>query len=120
VSDGIVYTYGPHALSALQASDGALLWTHPTTAQWFGAPLAVGNVIIGDADNNKTYALDAKTGQERWNALTRGSPRARMASWNDAVFVGGMDHVAALNVRDGAVKWSADVGDIVQSPLLVG
>jgi outer membrane protein assembly factor BamB len=104
----------------LQASDGALLWTHPTAAQWFGIPLATGNVIIGNADDNKTYALDAKTGQEVWSAQTHGSPRARMASWEGTVFVGGIDHLTALDLRNGAIKWSADVGDIVQSPMLAG
>jgi outer membrane protein assembly factor BamB len=120
VSHDVVYAFGPHSLSAPRAQDGATLWTRPTSAQIGGIPpMLADQVIVAEAEDGTTYGFDATTGQELWHAQTQQDWLARMAAWEDTVFAGGQGSVLALGARTGAVKWSANVGGLVEHSLQV-
>jgi outer membrane protein assembly factor BamB len=68
---------------------------------------AVGNVVyFGSSVDNKVYALDAATGEERWSFFTGGPVRLAPTVWKDQVFVGSDDgFVYCLNAADGRLVW---------------
>lgn len=67
----------------------------------------VANLLyFGSSADNKVYALDATTGQERWSFFTGGPVRLAPTVWADRVFVGSDDgFVYCLNATDGQVVW---------------
>jgi len=68
---------------------------------------AVGNfVYFGSSVDNKVYALDAVTGEERWSFFTGGPIRLAPTAWKDRVFVGSDDgFVYCLKAADGRLVW---------------
>ena len=68
---------------------------------------AAGNVVyFGSSVDNKVYALDAATGEERWSFFTGGPVRLAPTVWKDRVFVGSDDgFVYCLNAADGRLVW---------------
>ena len=69
---------------------------------------AVDNLVYyGSSTDNKVYALDAATGQERWSFFTGGPIRLAPTVWKDRVFVGSDDgFVYCLKASDGEVIWA--------------
>jgi outer membrane protein assembly factor BamB len=68
---------------------------------------AVGNVVyFGSSVDNKVYALDAATGEERWSFFTGGPVRLAPTIWKNRVFVGSDDGFAyCLNAANGRLVW---------------
>ena len=68
---------------------------------------AVGNVVyFGSSADNKVYALDATTGQERWSFFTGGPVRLAPTVWKDRVLFGSDDgFVYCLKAADGQLLW---------------
>src|SRR5271157_3700537 len=131
VFGGVVYVgsenYGD--FYALNASNGAAIWTAPRPAS--NAPVsdcpavASGVVYVGRADGY-LYAYNAATGAYIWsynlcpqggNAEIRSSPTVA----NGIVYIGSRDnYVFALNAATGALVWEYFVGDAVYaSPAVV-
>lgn len=79
-----------------------------------------GVVYIGSADK-KLYAVDEKTGLEKWNFETKGIVRSTPAVANGLVFIGSYDHnVYAVDVKTGKASWQVDTRQaVVSSPLVV-
>ncbi|MCP4640565.1 MAG: PQQ-binding-like beta-propeller repeat protein [bacterium] len=99
-----------------------LRWTyrpaHPPQPAWVGADtrmsfdhaahtvLVDGLVIFGDSVDGKVYALDAKTGEERWTFYTDAPIRFAPAAWKDRIFVAGDDgYLYCLKTKTGALVW---------------
>ena len=67
VSDGVVYVGATDGnLYALNASDGKLVWSYPTTGSIRGAPAVSGNIVFFGSDNNNLYAVDVQSGELAW------------------------------------------------------
>jgi len=84
------------------------------------AATVVGDIVyIGSADKN-LYALDAKTGREKWHFETKEIIRSTPAVANGIVFFGSNDHnVYALDAKTGTLKWKVDTfREVVSSPLV--
>jgi outer membrane protein assembly factor BamB len=119
VANGRVYvgTLGGR-LVALDASTGAVLWSHPPDALagdtvWTSPAIADGVVYF--AANRPwavIYALDAATGQPLWTesptlSIIISSPVVH----EGVVYLAFNDHkVIALDAATGATKWTADAG----------
>jgi outer membrane protein assembly factor BamB len=77
-------------------------------------------VYVASRDSH-LYALDIRTGEEKWRVATRDMITATPALSGDAVIVGSFDGtVRAVGARDGAERWSYDArlaisGDVVVS-----
>ncbi|MGB2808732.1 MAG: PQQ-binding-like beta-propeller repeat protein [Sedimentisphaerales bacterium] len=67
----------------------------------------VGNMVyFGSSSDNKVYALDAATGEERWSFFTGGPIRLAPMVWKNRVFVGSDDgFVYCLKASDGELIW---------------
>jgi eukaryotic-like serine/threonine-protein kinase len=81
------------------------------------ATVAGGTVFIGSADK-RLYAVDARTGREKWHFDTQDIVRSRPAVADGRVFIGSFDHhVYAVDARDGSLQWKFDTGrHVVSSP----
>ena len=84
-------------------------------------PLVHKGVLYLSADQSRVFALDARTGQQKWSYDPKigkdvervyccGSNNRGVALWGDLVFVGTMDaRMIALNKDTGAVVWETRV-----------
>ena len=124
-------------LYKLHRRDGRLVWkfdTHgggvkrerPGEGQAYdsfasGATVADGLVYIGSADR-RLYAVEDKSGRERWRFDTGGLVRSTPAVANGRVFFGSFDHfVYALDAKTGAPAWKLDTRrEVTSSPLVSG
>lgn len=74
-------------------------WSHDVVA-------ADGQCFFGSSADDKVYALDAATGEQRWSFFTGGPVRLAPAVWQDRLFVGSDDgYLYCLAVDDGRLLW---------------
>jgi len=77
----------------------------------FQVAAAEGLVVFGSSTDHKVYALDAATGEVRWQFLTEGPVRLAPTLAEGAVLVGSDDgFVYCLNAADGALRWRFRAG----------
>jgi outer membrane protein assembly factor BamB len=136
-SDG-PYLYAPSDdgyLYKLERKSGRLVWRFDThggavprelpnpkspTYDYLASAATVfnGTVYIGSADK-KLYAVDAKTGRERWHFDTQNIVRSTPAVADGMVVIGSYDHnVYAVDAKSGALRWKFDtLRPVVSSPL---
>ena len=68
--------------------------------------IADGTVFFGSSADDKVYALDAASGEQRWTFFTGGPVRFAPALWRGRVFVVSDDGVLyCLAAEDGRVLW---------------
>ncbi|MDB5070549.1 MAG: Pyrrolo-quinoline quinone [Candidatus Eremiobacteraeota bacterium] len=119
IADGVVFVQ-THAgrVVALHARSGAPMWSHDggkaVALPWghesgdlyaSSPTLAAGMLLIGGGDG-ALYALDAKSGRERWHLTTRGRVRSSPAVHAGRVFVGSFDgDVYAADLASGKLVW---------------
>jgi outer membrane protein assembly factor BamB len=121
VVDGVAFVPADDGkLHALEAATGATKWTTaigaPTLLRqvdnWdvyqSSAAVADGVVYVGSTDG-RIYAIDAKTGAERWHFQTKHVVRATPAIADGRVFCGSWDgFVYALDAATGRLAWQVD------------
>ncbi|MDE2142770.1 MAG: PQQ-binding-like beta-propeller repeat protein [Elusimicrobia bacterium] len=145
VSGGLVLA-GSDAgyLYAAEAETGRLVWSHRLWNMAMVNPLVVGDTIFATTGNpyfngaetmryaagkravrgpglNGLYALDRKTGSERWHVFTDGQNMATPAFADGIVYFASGDGFAyAVDAASGAIRWKSDVQAIdgMSSPLL--
>jgi uncharacterized repeat protein (TIGR01451 family) len=122
VVNGVVYVGSyDHNVYALNAYNGAKLWSYATGDKVVSSPAVANGVIyVGSLDQN-LYALKASTGAKLWSFATGGGVGSSPAVVNGVVYIGSYDHhVYALNASTGAKLWSYTTGDFVfSSPAVV-
>lgn len=65
-----------------------------------------GLVFFGSSSDSTIYALDARTGSEKWTYFTDGPVRFAPVVWQDRLFVVSDDgYLYCLGVRDGSLLW---------------
>jgi len=65
-----------------------------------------GLVFFGSSSDCTVYALNARTGREKWTYVTDGPVRFAPAVWQDRLFVVSDDgHLYCLAVRNGKLLW---------------
>ena len=68
--------------------------------------IADGILFFGSSADGKVYALDATTGQPRWEFFTDGPVRFAPAVWHDRLFVASDDgFLYCLDAVDGRLLW---------------
>lgn len=99
-------------LYALDTSSGKILWSFSASGNLGGlwsSPVLVGeNVLIGDS-HGRIYALDARTGIERWKAPVESGAAViggGVSMADKAAFVTTAGKVLILNTDDGTETWS--------------
>ncbi|UCE49606.1 MAG: PQQ-binding-like beta-propeller repeat protein, partial [Phycisphaerales bacterium] len=77
-----------------------------------------GLVFLGNSGDCTVYALDAKTGREKWTFITDGPVRFAPAVWQGRLFVVSDDgYLYCLDVRDGELLWKKRGGPNAETVL---
>ena len=91
-----------------------------TTEGFEATPIVVDGVMFGSGPEGAVYALDAKTGAERWifqpeidssvmSKVCCGRINRGIAVWRGDVYVGSLDgYLYALDANSGAIRWKVD------------
>ncbi len=130
IADGLLYAGSEGGgFNAFDANTGALVWTFnsglivnssPTVANGI---VYIGTGAFGNSDNDKLYALDAKTGAKKWEYKTPdGSPdHSSPIVSNGIVYIGAGGTLYAIDATSGAKKWEAKpgIGNLILSGAVV-
>ncbi len=137
VVDGVVYVGSKYpCLYAIDAGTGEQKWCfkYPANLPWVESSAAVANgtVYVGSSDWFKVNAVDAATGELRWDFTTKGDPWSSPAVADGVVYIGATGGLLyALDAATGAEKWTVrteaalktvDIrfeGGVVSSPTVV-
>jgi outer membrane protein assembly factor BamB len=99
-------------LYALRASDGAVVWTHPTGDQVFDTPTVVDGIVYASEFADGLMALRASDGVLLWSQKGlhgTGSPTVV----NGVIYVAGYpQRVYAVSASDGRQLWRTKDGEI--------
>jgi outer membrane protein assembly factor BamB len=118
LSNGRVYTFGATGIvNALNASDGALLWSHNAasdaamkTPQWgfASSPLVVGDLVIIGA-SGRLVAYDRATGAQRWlgpvHTTSYSSPVLLNVDGVPQILLLSGNGATSVALADGALLW---------------
>lgn len=122
IQNNIIYIYtfidGKGTLSALRASNGALIWSNITKDKHYGRnpPQHVVDhkaVYIGTFENG-LYAFDLRTGAERWHFPLQYAIRGDLLLAENKIFFRSRadrienDLLYAVNTTDGSLDWTFD------------
>jgi len=124
VADGVVYIAGS-GLNALNANTGALLWTFSAGYSLTEmAPAVSDGLVYAGACcggiGGTIYAVDARTGTQRWNNGVNSNVEDSPTVLNGVVYIGSDDGtVFALDARTGAKIWSNVIAAVVRASPLV-
>jgi outer membrane protein assembly factor BamB len=75
------------------------------------SPTLAGDLLYVSSFDGKVHALEAKTGNRRWTATTKGPIYASPVVVDDTLYIGSMDHYFyAFDAKSGRPKWKYDAG----------
>ena len=91
------------------------LWTFKTGNAIEGAPAIVDGVVYVASTDKHVYALDLKTGKQRWKTAVAAPIKASPGVRNNRVYVGDSDgKLHCFNATDGKLVWTFEtMGEIV-------
>ncbi|OED50920.1 quinoprotein [Rhodobacteraceae bacterium (ex Bugula neritina AB1)] len=114
--DGVLYiSSGFGVLTALNASDGNLVWRQELEATGSGQPRVSGGLVYLVAGDDTGWAVNAKDGRIAWQINASPSPAnvlgapAPVVTSDLAVFAFGSGDLIATFRRGGLRRWSASV-----------
>src|SRR5215475_8623643 len=121
--------YGGHRFSALKQVNVAnvrwlvVKWVYQTgaTGKFETTPLVVDGILYATGQDDRAFALDARTGRPVWMYQRQLPPDIRpccgrvnrgLAILGDKVFLGSLDaHVIALDAKTGNLVWDVSAVD---------
>jgi outer membrane protein assembly factor BamB/predicted Ser/Thr protein kinase len=111
-SSGSAGSTGATAFWALAAATGEVRWTSPHGVALRSSPVpfvaGAEAVYVGGSDDDVLYALDARSGRERWRRSPGNQPDALAG---DTVYMSDPDFaVLALDAATGRLRWRWDEG----------
>jgi outer membrane protein assembly factor BamB len=99
-------------LYALRASDGAVVWTHPTGDQVFDAPTVVDGIVYASEFADGLMALRASDGKLLWSQKGLNGSGSLIVA-NGVIYVASFDqHIYAVSASDGSQLWQTKDGEI--------
>jgi eukaryotic-like serine/threonine-protein kinase len=92
-------------------------WAAPTGDIIFSSPAVANGVVYVGSEDDKLYAFDVVTGEQKWVSVPTGNViDSSPAVVNGVVYVGSYDHkLYAFDTATGGRKWVASTGNIVDS-----
>jgi outer membrane protein assembly factor BamB len=99
-------------LYALRASDGTVVWTHPTGDQVFDAPTVVDGIVYASEFTDGLMALRASDGALLWSQKGLHGTGSPMVV-NGVIYVAGYpQQIYAVSASDGRQLWQTREGEI--------
>jgi len=120
VDSGVVYACSSDShVYALNANNGAKLWSYNTTAAVEDTPVVVNGVIYFGTVSGILYALNDADGTQLWNLtiqvwnLTTGSAiYGSPTVANGQVYIGNLNHLYDLNASNGEIIWNYSIPSV--------
>lgn len=119
-SNGIIYTMDSMSVLTAISSSGATIWRKDLTpygenpGEADGGGLAIGgSTLFVTTGYGNLYALDPKSGSEKWNQDLLGAGNTRPTFYDGLVYVVSNDSTSwAIEANTGVVRWQTDgLGD---------
>jgi outer membrane protein assembly factor BamB len=102
---------------ALELRTGNQLWVYKTKGTLGAAAFADKTLFVGDSESY-LHALDAATGQERWNFKSSGGGVRTPTIMNGVVYFSAYDgSLHAVDAQSGQERWKNTKGPRVATPL---
>jgi outer membrane protein assembly factor BamB len=120
--DGWIVVASATGLAALRSEDGARVWGRELGPQHNRATIEGDNLYV-PLDDGRLFALDLRTGADRWVRRVVGPPAAGSArralsevlAYPDRLFLGASDgRFLALNAIDGSLAWRFPIGAVLR------
>lgn len=116
-SEGIIYaTAGLAEIIAVNASDGSIIWTTKLSSPSRATPLKTeSNLLLVQTADNKTFALDSKSGNIIWNHIGIGEEisslktSAPIANNDVAIVQYTSGELYALSLKSGEELWTENL-----------
>lgn len=119
VAKGTVYASDARGVHAISSEDGSRRWRfegQPIKDHEWGnfsydgsAPAVANGTVYTGAADERVYALDADSGEKRWEFWTWNNVTGEPVVTDDAVYVGSEDSlIYALDVEGGTRYWEFD------------
>jgi outer membrane protein assembly factor BamB len=118
VAGDTVYVGGWEELYALSAETGDTKWTFQAEQKsdyYLDDPIVVGGTVYFGGEGNiysNFYALDSKTGQEKWKVKLSGTTRSIATVYDGIVYIGTFNvdditdtYLYAIDSKTGQEKW---------------
>ena len=100
-----------HAVYALNAKNGKLIWETTTGGGVISSPAVANGIVYVGSNDHKLYALNATTGKKIWTYTTDGEVGSPVVKYG-VVYIGSSDHkVYALNAQTGKKIWTHTTDD---------
>jgi outer membrane protein assembly factor BamB len=123
VVDGVVYVGCRDAhVYAIDAATGQKKWDYPTSKSWVIGTPAVrdGVVYAGTSDSSRFMALDAKTGNLRFDFGTKSYVFSSAALAGDLAYVGSHNgRLYAVNTKTGKLAWEFQTDAAKKDPFKI-
>ena len=110
---GVIYVgSGNGTLYAFNESDGAQLWSFPTTGAITASPAVVNGVVYAVSADGKLWAIDATAGTAVWGAPVTllGTSNSSPTVIGGVVYLGTTTNAYAIDATSGAVDWTIAPG----------
>jgi outer membrane protein assembly factor BamB len=79
--------------------------------RFMGAPAIAGDVVLYPSTDHHLYALDRKSGAQRWRSETRDQLWAPAAADDKYAYQAGMDHyLYVFDLANGSLRYEVDLG----------
>ncbi len=105
-------------LFAVNAATGQELWRKQREGAWFNFSVSDG-VVFATASDGGVYALDARTGIERWHVTSPNMFWAEASVLNGIVILTNNERrIMALDALTGATRWAREVNDVPGEAIL--
>jgi outer membrane protein assembly factor BamB len=122
--DGWIVVASTTGLAAFRSDDGAKVWGRELGPQHKCATIEGDNLYV-PLDDGRLFALDLRTGADRWvqrvvsprrPAAGRASPAlSEVLAYPDRLFLGASDgRVLALKAVDGSLVWRSSIGAVLR------
>jgi outer membrane protein assembly factor BamB len=108
----------------LNAENGTVVWTYPARgtlgATVIGSIAVANGLVYAGATDHKIYALNAATGEKKWEFTTGDQIWAGPVVQNGVVYAGSFDKTLyALDATTGLEKWHFETDGAIVAPVLV-
>lgn len=121
--DDAVYIGGEEYLYALAKATGQLIWSFNTPGGVVNSPAVANGIVYFSSGDQNLYAVDARTGVERWHFSIKDS-KLPWSAFTNPVVSGGVvyigserDSLHALDAATGRELWRTQViGSIKHTP----
>jgi outer membrane protein assembly factor BamB len=119
--DGWIVVASATELAAFRSEDGARVWGRELGPQHTRPTIEADNLYV-PLDDGRLFALDLRTGTDRWVRRVVSPPAAAAApalsevlAYPDRIFFGASDRrLFALNAVDGEVEWRFPIGAVLR------